>query len=178
MKTKQNLGMKLIFPMALILCVFAQRVFGGNAELSAVQAATTVGVQNSTGSSSNVISVQPVKIPTSLAVRAIIGEAAGEPFETKLAIAGALRNRDSLAGVRGLRNSKMIDAQPAWVWADARRAWSESATNDLSRGGTHFESVNFTTPFWARDRSPVARVGMFRFWKMEVAGLQMGLAKN
>lgn len=42
--------------------------------------------------------------------RAIIGEAAGEPFTTKLAIASALRNRDSLAGVRGFDNARMIDA--------------------------------------------------------------------
>ena len=157
MKLTHNLQVKTAFSTALFLCVFVQRIFSGNAESSAIQTA---------------------RIPTDLAVRAIIGEAAGEPFETKLAIAGALRNRGSLAGVRGLRNSKMIDVQPAQVWTDARRAWSESATNDLSRGGTHFESVNFTTPFWARDRLPVARVGMFRFWKMEVAGLQMGLAKK
>jgi hypothetical protein len=168
MKTNPNLRKWLIVPIALLFCVFTQEIFGGHAECSMVQAATIGGAQNLTGSSSNVIGAQSVKISTDLAVRAIIGEAPSEPFETKLAIAGALRNRGSLVGVRGLRNSKMIDAQPAWVWADARRASSESATNDLSRGETHFESVNFTTPFWARGRLPVARVGMFRFWKMEV----------
>jgi len=178
MKTKQNLKTKLVFLIALFFCVFAQRIFGGHVECSAVQTATVDRIQAFTGCSSNIIGAQPIKISTALAVRAIIGEAAGEPFETKLAIAGALRNRGSLAGVYGLRNFKMIDVQPAWVWADARRAWSESATNDLSRGGTYFESTNFTTPFWARGRLPVARVGMFQFWKMEVVGWQTGLAKN
>jgi spore germination cell wall hydrolase CwlJ-like protein len=168
MKLTQNLRVKAVFSTALSLCVFAQRIFGGNLESSAIQTAKVGDVQKFTGCSTNVIGVQTVTLSNTLAVRAIIGEAAGEPFETKLAIAGALRNRGSLAGVRGLRNSKMIDVQPAWVWADARRAWSESATNDLSQGGTYFESTNFTTPFWARGRSPVATVGMFRFWKMEV----------
>jgi hypothetical protein len=109
---------------------------------------------------------QPSALNPQLAIRAIIGEAAGEPFTTKLAIAGALRNRDSLAGVRGLRNARMIDAQPDWVWADARRAWSESATNDLTHGATHFDSVNFPTPYWAEGIKPVATVGVFRFWKL------------
>jgi hypothetical protein len=71
-----------------------------------------------------------------MGTRAIIGEAAGEPFTTKLAIASALRNRDSLAGVRGFYNARMIDAQPGHVWADARRAWAMSATNNIVNGGT------------------------------------------
>jgi hypothetical protein len=99
--------------------------------------------------------------------RAIIGEAAGEPFTTKLAIASALRNRDSLAGVRGFSNVRMIDAQPGRVWADARRAWGMSATNDIVNGATFFESSNFPTPYWARGIKPVATIGVFRFWKLD-----------
>ena len=98
--------------------------------------------------------------------RAIIGEAAGEPFTTKLAIASALRNRDSLDGVRGFSNARMIDAQPGYVWADAHRAWAMSATNDIVNGATFFESSNFPTPYWARGIKPVATVGVFRFWKL------------
>jgi len=114
---------------------------------------------------------QPLRTPhsalrTSEAVRAIIGEAAGEPFQTKLAIAGALRNRGTLDGVRGRRNARMIDAQPAWVWRDARRAWAESATNDISRGGTFFESINFPAPAWAAGMRVTATVGKFRFYKL------------
>ena len=41
-------------------------------------------------------------IPDAQAVRAIVGEAAGESFEGKLAIACAIRNRGNLHGVYGL----------------------------------------------------------------------------
>ena len=115
---------------------------------------------------------QPSTLDPQLAVRAIIGEAAGEPFTTKLAIAAALRNRDSLVGVRGLRNARMIDAQPARVWADARCAWSESATNDLTHSAAYFESTNFPTPYWARGMKPTATVGVFRFWKLNPPVMQ------
>jgi spore germination cell wall hydrolase CwlJ-like protein len=110
--------------------------------------------------------VNSAQLPTSsLAVRAIIGEAAGEPFQTKLAIAGALRNRGTLEGVVGLRNARMINRQPAWVWRDARVAWAESATNDITHGAAFFESTNFPTPSWAVDMHITASVGKFRFYK-------------
>jgi len=112
------------------------------------------------------ISLTATAMDSIVGTRAIIGEAAGEPFATKLAIASALRNRDSLDGVRGFSNSRMIDAQPAHVWADAHRAWAMSATNDIVNGAMFFESSNFPTPYWARGIKPVATVGVFRFWKL------------
>jgi hypothetical protein len=112
------------------------------------------------------ISLTAAAMDSTVGTRAIIGEAAGEPFATKLAIASALRNRDSLEGVRGFSNARMIDAQPAHVWADAHRAWAMSATNDIVNGATFFESSNFPTPYWARGIKPVATVGVFRFWKL------------
>lgn len=104
---------------------------------------------------------------STLATRAIIGEAAGEPFMTKLAVASALRNRGSLVGVRGFNNARMIDAQPAYVWAEARRAWAMSATNNTVNGAKFFDSTNFQTPYWARGVRPVATVGVFRFWRLD-----------
>jgi hypothetical protein len=112
------------------------------------------------------ISLTATAMDSIVGTRAIIGEAAGEPFATKLAIASALRNRDSLDGVRGFSNSRMIDVQPAYVWADAHRAWAMSATNDIVNGATFFESSNFPTPYWAHGIKPVATVGVFRFWKL------------
>ena len=98
-------------------------------------------------------------------VEAVIGEAASEPFQTKLAVAGALRNRGTLDGVRGFQNQGMIHRQPAYVWEQARVAWAQSTTNDLTHGATHFESTNFPRPAWSRGMKETARVGRFIFYK-------------
>ena len=106
-----------------------------------------------------------VPVELNPAVRAIIGEAASEPYRTQLAIASAIRNRGTLNGVLGLRNAKMIDAQTPRTFAIAMKAWNESATNNIVQGATHFESVNFKTPDWARGMKCVATVGKFNFYK-------------
>ena len=74
------------------------------------------------------------------AIRAIIGEASGEGYTGMLAIAGAIRNRGTLQGVYGER-AKHIDKQPQWVWAQAEKAWKESAGNDITAGADHWGSV-------------------------------------
>ena len=99
------------------------------------------------------------------AVQAIIGESAGESFQSKLAVAGAIRNRGTLDGVLGLRNQKMIQAQPPRVWRDARAAWAQSATNDVTHGGTFWESTNFKRPAWSKKMTLTATVGQFEFFK-------------
>lgn len=89
-------------------------------------------------------------IQSAQAIRAIVGEAANQGERGMLTLAGAMRNRGHLKGVYGLKNP-CADKQPAWVWARAERAWAMSATNDLSRGATHWENVKaFGTPYWAR----------------------------
>jgi spore germination cell wall hydrolase CwlJ-like protein len=99
------------------------------------------------------------------AVQAVIGEAAGEPFASKVAIAAAIRNRGTLEGVRGVRNQRMIQSQTPAVWNAARAAWAQSATNDVTHGGTHWESSNFKTPSWSRNMTKTATIGRFRFFK-------------
>lgn len=106
----------------------------------------------------------PAQITDRQAVEAIIGESASEPFQSKLAIAGALRNRNSLAGVRGYRNQSMIQRQPARIWSDANRAWAQSKTNDLSHGACFWESSNFPTPPWSTHMTHTATVGKFNFF--------------
>lgn len=100
-----------------------------------------------------------------MAVRAIVGEAASEPYRTQLAVAGAIRNRGSLAGVLGAKNAAMIDRQTAKTFSTALRAWNESATNNIVNGASYFESTNFKTPAWARKMKCVATVGRFNFYK-------------
>src|ERR1035437_9420909 len=67
------------------------------------------------------------------AVRAIVGESGGEPFAAQMAVAGAIRNRGSLRGVYGVSNP-CVGKASAKTFATARRAWRESATNDVTHG--------------------------------------------
>lgn len=99
------------------------------------------------------------------AVQAIVGESAGQSYTEKLAIAGAIRNRGTLDGVRGRHNLGMILTQPAWVFRDARAAWAQSRTNDITRGGKFWESDNFPRPAWSLGMTETAHVGKFRFYR-------------
>ena len=76
-------------------------------------------------------------LSASSATNAIVGEAAGCPYAVKVAVACALRNRGTLHGVYG-RHAAHNAGEPARVWTDARRAWAESATRDVTHGATHF----------------------------------------
>lgn len=66
------------------------------------------------------------------AVKALIGEAGNQSDRTLLAVAGALRNRGTLAGVYGGSNPTVVQAS-AQLWARAARAWRQSATVRLTR---------------------------------------------
>lgn len=75
-----------------------------------------------------------------LAIRAIIGEAGNQGYTGMLAIAGAIRNRGTLKGVYGV-TAKHISKEPQWVFDLAKKAWVESATNDITNGATHWGST-------------------------------------
>lgn len=98
------------------------------------------------------------------AVRAIIGEAAGEGERGMQAVAEVIRRRGSLNGFYGL-NAPHVDKQPEWVWKRARRAWKAAEKSNLTNGATHFESVDFPTPYWAKGRRPCAVIGKHQFYK-------------
>jgi hypothetical protein len=132
-----------------------QRTKDGALRMKFIAIAILIGISTARG-------MDPEK-----AAQAIVGEAAGEDFKSKLAIAGALRNRGTLDGVRGAKNMRMIMAQPAWVLRDARAAWAQSATNDISRGGRFWESANFKRPAWSIGMTETAHVGKFIFYKPE-----------
>jgi spore germination cell wall hydrolase CwlJ-like protein len=98
------------------------------------------------------------------AVRAIVGEAAGEGADGMLAVACAIRNRGTLRGVYGARNP-MTARQPGWVWQQARAAWARSVTNDVTRGATHWENVRvFGRPSWAASMSVTTNIGRHTFY--------------
>jgi hypothetical protein len=80
---------------------------------------------------------RPTIISECDAVRAIVGEAAGQPYIVKLGVAEAIHNRGSLNGVYGL-NAAHNRTEPAWVWRDGRRAWEQSKSTSITHGATHF----------------------------------------
>lgn len=98
------------------------------------------------------------------AVRAIVGEAAGESYQGKLAVASVLRRRGSLQGFYGY-HGKHVDRQPAWVFEQARKAWRESAVKDYANGATHFESTDFKRPAWSLRMREVLRIGKHVFFR-------------
>ena len=98
------------------------------------------------------------------AVRAIIGEAEGESFKGKVAVAEAIRNRGTLRGVYGFK-AKRVDQAPDWVWREARRAWKKSKQSNLVKGATHFESTDFPIPGWSKKMRMTAHIGKHKFYK-------------
>ena len=98
------------------------------------------------------------------AVRAIVGEAAGEPYLGKVALAEALRNRGTLRGVYGAKRAEFIKKQPKKVHSDALKAWRESARTSYTKGARHWESTDFKVPYWAKKMEPSFRVGKHIFY--------------
>lgn len=104
-------------------------------------------------------------INSSAAVRAIIGEAANQGPRGMLAVAGAIRNRGTLRGVYGLHNPIVQSPSPLAL-AQARHAWSQSATNDITLGATHWENTKaFGKPYWAANMIVTTNIGSHTFYR-------------
>lgn len=104
-------------------------------------------------------------IPDSLAVRAILGEAANQPYAAKLAIACVIRNRGSLNGVFGVANERAQHC-PSAVRADALQAWRESANADITHGSRYFGCPT-DAPYFVRTlhMHAVLKIGDITFYK-------------
>jgi spore germination cell wall hydrolase CwlJ-like protein len=83
------------------------------------------------------------------------------------AVAEVIRRRGSLRGIYGL-NAPHVDKEPSWVWTQAKKAWDDSATSDITHGATHFESTDFKTPYWTKGMKEVAHIGKHKFYKKSV----------
>lgn len=110
------------------------------------------------------------EIPTSLAIRAIIGESAGEGYKAMLAHAHALRNRGNLNGVYGLK-APHIKNEPKWVWRQAKRAWTASAwTKDGTHGASYWFSeedmrlLERLRPYWFMRLRRTVKIGSTTFY--------------
>lgn len=104
------------------------------------------------------------EIDRMMAIRAIVGEAEGESYVGKVAIAEAIRNRGTLKGVYGV-NSLRLAKSPKWVWKDAEKAWRESAHTNLVNGADHWESTDFKVPSWAKKMTKTATIGKHVFYR-------------
>lgn len=100
------------------------------------------------------------------AVRAIIGEASSEGYEGMYAVACAIRNRQTLKGVYGLK-AKHVNAEPGWVWQLASKAWWEAeAGKDVTNGATSWENIEaFGEPYWAKQMEVTYKLGRHTFYR-------------
>ena len=112
------------------------------------------------------------------AVKAIIGEAEGEPYQGKVALAYALINRGTLKGVYGhnaviqskdgrlyRKNGRLISEK---VQRDALKAWHYAKANpskDITLGADHWEGTAFKKPYWANGMTETITIGNQRFYK-------------
>lgn len=100
-----------------------------------------------------------------LAIKAIVGEAAGEPYIGKVALAEAIRNRGHLNGVFGLKRESFISEQPKWVHDQAKKAWNASAKTNHVKGASFWESTDFPEPYWAKGMKVTAHIGKHKFYR-------------
>jgi hypothetical protein len=104
-------------------------------------------------------------VPQRDAVRAILGEAANQPYRAMLGIAAVIRNRGSLQSVYGLGNLRAQHA-PESVQAAAARAWQESANHDITGGCKYFGCPQDREYFVEELHfHPVAKIGAITFYK-------------
>lgn len=103
-------------------------------------------------------------IPDEQAIEAIYGESCGEPYKAKLGVAAVIRSRGSLKGVYGL-HSKQLAHPDAKAMADCRKAWLESATNDITGGCFHFGGRIDDNYFSKVGMKPVLTIGNTRFYR-------------
>lgn len=102
------------------------------------------------------------------AIRAIIGEASGEPFEGQVAIGEAIRKRGTLKGVYGVK-APHVDRQGKEVWEKARRAWEVSQSSKLTDGasgwGNSEDLKQFRKTRWWKRCEVTKKIGNHYFYK-------------
>ena len=106
----------------------------------------------------------PHAVSDAQAVRAIVGEAAGETFEGKLAIACAIRNRGNLHGVYGL-NATHVWRETAATWTAAWRAWRLSAQHDITHGASYWGNCADVATGNYRRLTQTAIIGNHHFFR-------------
>ena len=102
------------------------------------------------------------------AVKALYGEACGEPYEAKLAVASVMRNRIAKGwGLRGIYggSSKQLQKINPKAWTSCTQAWSESLTNNTCAGSLHFGGKLDDKYFAKQKMKPIKTIGNTRIYK-------------
>lgn len=103
------------------------------------------------------------------AILSIIGEAENQGADGMRAVASAIRNRGTLKGVYGLNAPRVKSKKYSKeIYAQAKKAWEESAKNDYVKGATHWEGTVFKKPYWVDSMDEVMTVGQQRFYKEKI----------
>lgn len=107
-------------------------------------------------------------IPSSKAIKAIIGEAENQGPRGMLAVACAIKNRGTLKGVYGLHANRVVNHKYSeMTWLNAQSAW-EIANNEggpdtwgidtceFIHDAKNWENTNaFGVPYWAKGMNVV-----------------------
>lgn len=113
------------------------------------------------------ITAKPVQaeVTDEQAVKILVGEASNQGLKGMICVAEVLRTRNSVNGFYGL-NAKHSHKEPAWVWAQARKAWEMSANTHYTQGADHFENIlAFGKPCWVKNCVETFRYGAHVFYK-------------
>lgn len=104
------------------------------------------------------------KIPDNQAVKAIVGEASGEPYATQVAIGAVIRNRGSLQGVYG-PNAPHVAHESQAVFNKAAKAWAESAKHDPTHGCRYWGGPMDVGYFNGLGKKPAMKIGHTNFYR-------------
>lgn len=105
-----------------------------------------------------------VSFKTAIIAPCLVGEAESEGFKGMTAVAEAIRNRGHLKGVYGCKSQRARRANGKLLHL-AERAWAASATSDLVKGASYWESTDFKTPSWSKGMIETAHIGKHKFYK-------------
>ena len=109
------------------------------------------------------INVLARDLDTEKCVKAIAGEASGEPYKAKLGIAAVIRARGSLAGIYGLNASHKESKTTLNI---CRKAWNESKWNNPVPGCKYFGGICDDWYFQGKlHLKPFVTIGHTRFYK-------------
>ncbi len=102
-------------------------------------------------------------------VNAIIGEAEGESYQGKLAVAYAIINRGTLKGVYGEHAPRVTGHKYSQsVYNEALMAYKKAfkePSKDITYGATHWEGTAFKKPVWANEMVMTVQIGHQRFYR-------------